>query len=166
MNKRANNDLHHLPFAEYARLTAERGAHQFGGSGAPKLSFEELVASDMTFDQVAAEYGEETAINVIIARDPDAPEWTPEDFAQARPTAEVLPHILERWQQAKSRPAEDAKPRVRGKQKAPTKEAVHIRLDPDLLAHFRASGPGWQTRLNATLRQAVFGPKDPSITPP
>ena len=100
-----------------------------------------------------------------IADDPDAPEWTPEDFAQARPTAEVLPHILERWQQAKSRPAEDARPRVRGKQKAPTKEAVHIRLDPDLLAHFRASGPGWQTRLNATLRQAVFGPKDPSITP-
>ena len=158
MNERADADLHHLSFAEYARLTAERGAQRLGRTNTPKLSFEELVASDMTFDQAAAEYGEETAINVIIARDPDAPEWTPADFAEARPTAEVLPHILERWQQAKAELPQAHKPGARGKQKAPTKEAVHIRLDRDLLAHFRASGPGWQTRLNATLRQAVFGP--------
>ena len=166
MNERADADLHHLSFAEYAQLTAERGAQQLGRSDTPTLSFEELAASDMTFDQIAAEYGEETAINVIIARDPDAPEWTPEDFAQARPTAEVLPHILERWEQEKAERDQARKPGARGKQKAPTKEAVHIRLDPDLLAHFRAGGPGWQTRLNAALRQAVFGATDPSITPP
>ena len=47
--------------------------------------------------------------------------------------------------------------RTRGKQKAPTKEHISIRLDADLAAHFRASGPGWQTRLNDTLRRAVFG---------
>jgi hypothetical protein len=35
------------------------------------------------------------------------------------------------------------------------KEAIKLRLDADLLAHFRASGPGWQTRLNATLRRAA-----------
>lgn len=34
------------------------------------------------------------------------------------------------------------------------KQAVKLRLDADLLAHFRASGPGWQTRINATLRKA------------
>ena len=33
-------------------------------------------------------------------------------------------------------------------------QAVKIRLDADVLAHFRASGPGWQTRINATLRKA------------
>ena len=34
------------------------------------------------------------------------------------------------------------------------KQAVKLRLDADVLAHFRASGPGWQTRINATLRKA------------
>lgn len=42
---------------------------------------------------------------------------------------------------------------------ATTKEAIHIRLDPDVLAHFRADGPGWQTRINAALRKAAGLPK-------
>jgi uncharacterized protein (DUF4415 family) len=37
------------------------------------------------------------------------------------------------------------------------KQPVKIRLDPDLVAALRASGPGWQTRLNALLRKAVLG---------
>ena len=28
-------------------------------------------------------------------------------------------------------------------------------VDPDVLAHLRASGKGWQTKVNALLRQAV-----------
>jgi uncharacterized protein (DUF4415 family) len=32
---------------------------------------------------------------------------------------------------------------------------LSMRVDPDVLAHLRASGPGWQTRLNAWLRRAV-----------
>ena len=39
--------------------------------------------------------------------------------------------------------------------KAAPKEAVNIRLDPDVLAHFRATGPRWQSRINAALRRAV-----------
>jgi uncharacterized protein (DUF4415 family) len=39
--------------------------------------------------------------------------------------------------------------------KAAPKEAVNIRLDPDVLAHFRAGGPGWQSRINAALRKAA-----------
>lgn len=35
--------------------------------------------------------------------------------------------------------------------KAP-KQAVNIRLSPDILAAFRATGQGWQTRLNDALR--------------
>jgi uncharacterized protein (DUF4415 family) len=35
------------------------------------------------------------------------------------------------------------------------KQAVKLRLDQDVLDHFRASGPGWQTRINATLARAV-----------
>ena len=39
--------------------------------------------------------------------------------------------------------------------KAAPKEAVSLRLDPDVLQHFRASGPGWQSRINAALRKAA-----------
>jgi uncharacterized protein (DUF4415 family) len=35
------------------------------------------------------------------------------------------------------------------------KEAVKLRLSPDVLEHFRAGGPGWQTRINTTLERAV-----------
>ena len=43
-------------------------------------------------------------------------------------------------------------PRVRGKNRNPTKERISIRLDRDVLAGFRATGPGWQTRVNAVLK--------------
>jgi uncharacterized protein (DUF4415 family) len=43
--------------------------------------------------------------------------------------------------------------RTRGPNKNPTKEQVAIRLDRDVIAAFRAGGPGWQTRLNAALKE-------------
>jgi uncharacterized protein (DUF4415 family) len=39
--------------------------------------------------------------------------------------------------------------------KAAPKQAVNIRLDPDVVSRFRAGGPGWQSRINAALRKAV-----------
>lgn len=39
--------------------------------------------------------------------------------------------------------------------KAAPKEAVNIRLDPYVLAHFRAGGGGWQSRINAALRKVA-----------
>jgi uncharacterized protein (DUF4415 family) len=137
-------DINKLPFADYARLMAERGAKTFGNADTPKLTFDEIVASPMTFAEIEAEYGEETAINAGIARDPDDFELDDEWFARARPASEAVPHIVERWR------------RTRGKQKMPTKQIVSILLDADLVSHFRESGPGWQTRLNETLRRAVF----------
>ena len=38
---------------------------------------------------------------------------------------------------------------------AASKQAIKLRLDPDVLAYFRSKGPGWQTRINATLRRAA-----------
>ncbi|MGL4440408.1 MAG: BrnA antitoxin family protein [Bosea sp. (in: a-proteobacteria)] len=35
------------------------------------------------------------------------------------------------------------------------KVSTTIRLDPDVLAHFRAGGGGWQSRINAALRAAI-----------
>ena len=42
----------------------------------------------------------------------------------------------------------------RPKKNAP-KVAVSIRLDPEVLAYFRATGPGWQSRINEALRKAI-----------
>jgi uncharacterized protein (DUF4415 family) len=71
------------------------------------------------------------------------PEWTREDFSRARPAQEVVPEIVA------------AARRGRGKQRAPTKRLVSMRLDRDVLDHFRASGPGWQSRINDVLRRAA-----------
>ena len=44
---------------------------------------------------------------------------------------------------------------------AVTKQKVPLRLDPEVLAYFRATGDGWQTRINATLRKAAGLPEEP-----
>ena len=43
--------------------------------------------------------------------------------------------------------------KARGKNKNPTKKQVAIRIDPVVLAAFRADGPGWQTRMNTALKE-------------
>lgn len=75
--------------------------------------------------------------------DPENPEWTEADFARAKGPESLPAHI----------PA--AFPKTRGAQKTPTKAAVSIRLDADVLNHFRGGGPGWQSRINETLRRAM-----------
>ena len=35
------------------------------------------------------------------------------------------------------------------------KRPVSIRLDSEVLDHFQSAGPGWQSRINETLRKAV-----------
>lgn len=47
------------------------------------------------------------------------------------------------------------RPGQRGPQKSPTKVLTTLRLDANVLAHFKAQGPGWQTRINETLRKAM-----------
>lgn len=43
--------------------------------------------------------------------------------------------------------------RTRGPNKKPTKQQVAIRLDREVLEGFQASGPAWQTRMNAALKE-------------
>lgn len=45
--------------------------------------------------------------------------------------------------------------RGRGKQVAPTKVSTTIRLDADVLAYFRSTGDGYQTRINDALRASI-----------
>ena len=45
---------------------------------------------------------------------------------------------------------------VRGRPKAAApKQAINIRLSQDVLAHFRATGPGWQSRINEVLQAHI-----------
>ena len=74
-------------------------------------------------------------------------EWAEEDFQRARPAAEVLPELV-----GPQRAAEMLKTRGRPRS-AVTKTHVNIRLDADLVAAFKATGRGWQTRINKALRE-------------
>jgi uncharacterized protein (DUF4415 family) len=75
-----------------------------------------------------------------VVFDDDNPEWTKADSARARPPAEVLPpRLLAQFK------------KTRGIQKAPTKVAVSIRLSPEVVQHFKAKGPGWQSRIDDAL---------------
>jgi uncharacterized protein (DUF4415 family) len=47
----------------------------------------------------------------------------------------------------------DIPPQVRGPQKALRKTPVSIRLDESIVASFRATGRGWQARVNDILRE-------------
>lgn len=73
----------------------------------------------------------------------DVGELTAADLKRFKPAKEIVPHIVERHA------------RTRGKQKTPTKVQTTIRLDADLIEHFRSKGKGWQTRLNDELRKVV-----------
>jgi uncharacterized protein (DUF4415 family) len=74
---------------------------------------------------------EDAAIKRGIAADPDSPELTAEQIAQMKP-----------------RSARMGRPPA-----AVTKVATNIRYDRDVLEAFRATGDGWQTRINDALRE-------------
>lgn len=79
--------------------------------------------------------------------DPDNPEWTAEDFARAKGPESLPPEVLACFPNTLKRLGRPPSP-------AP-KQAVKLRLDPDVLERWRASGPGWQTRMNDALRRAL-----------
>lgn len=61
---------------------------------------------------------------------------------------------------AKAPPAAEKRPTIPG-----AKETVSLRIDREILEHFQSEGPGWQDRINETLRQAVNVSKDDGLTP-
>lgn len=65
----------------------------------------------------------------------------------------TLPGLRVSLSQAKAGQfSERKRGRPAGSKKADAKEPVKLRLDPDVLEALRATGPGWQTRVNDTLR--------------
>ena len=80
---------------------------------------------------------------------PDAenPEWTEQEIRDARPLMDLLPKetaaAIRRYRGQ------------RGPQKKPTKQLISLRIDRDVVAAYRATGRGWQTRANDVLRAHV-----------
>ncbi|WP_084153742.1 BrnA antitoxin family protein [Simplicispira psychrophila] len=75
---------------------------------------------------------EDARINAAIAADPDTRELTEADMAHLKPLRRL------------GRPP-SAQPKV----------PVTMRVDADVLAAIKASGSGWQTRVNQVLLEAV-----------
>jgi uncharacterized protein (DUF4415 family) len=77
--------------------------------------------------------------------DPDNPPLTREQLARFRPAREVVPHIVDMYLRRRGRPPLGEAPKVQ----------VTLRLDPAVIAHFKAAGEGWQTRINDALTKAI-----------
>lgn len=88
---------------------------------------------------------EEAEIQAMIASDPDNPELTEEELKEMRPFREVFPDL-----------AASIDRKLAGRPKAETpKKAISIRLDQEVIDRFKATGEGWQSRMNEALRRAV-----------
>ena len=82
----------------------------------------------------------------------DAHEIKPEEYDE-------IPELTDEW-------FEKAEHRVGGKlirrgrpRLARPKQLVSLRLDQDVIEYFRRGGPGWQSRINAALRERL--PREP-----
>jgi uncharacterized protein (DUF4415 family) len=77
----------------------------------------------------------------------DFSELTAEELDNMRPATEVLPaeffKAMEEHRQSRGRPSLEH-----------PKKQITLRLDEDVIAKFRASGKGWQGRINEALRKA------------
>lgn len=91
---------------------------------------------------------EDAVINAGIAADPDSPELDEEWFRKAKPASEFF---------SKEQLAGLKAKRLRGRPVSEQpKVSTSIRLDADLLEVLRATGRGWQSRVNSILREKVM----------
>ena len=76
----------------------------------------------------------------------DAPGWTAQQFERAEIAVgdTVVSHAHGTLTRSRGRP-----------KKTDAKVHIHIRLSPQVLGYFRATGPGWQSRIDEVLRKWV-----------
>ncbi len=87
----------------------------------------------LKFNTIFPTAEEDAAINACILADPDTYELSAEEFTEL-------------------------KPYKGGRPKAEiTKERISIRLSPEVLEAFKATGKGWQTRIDAVLKEWLKG---------
>ena len=86
---------------------------------------------------------EEAEIQEQIAADPEDWEASDDDLAKAKPFTEMFPELAESIRRSRGRPPIE-KP----------KQVVSLRLDQDVVSKFKATGKGWQARINDVLKRA------------
>lgn len=77
--------------------------------------------------------------------DDDLPEWTDDQFDRAQ--FSIAGKVVREADGTLSRPGRPISENP--------KKQVTLRLDPDVIEKFRATGKGWQSRINAELRKAL-----------
>ncbi len=82
--------------------------------------------------------------------DPDNPEVTEADWANAIGPEDFPEWMFETFPNT-------PRPASRGPQKSATKRPISLRVDADILESYRATGPGWQGRMNEALRKSMPG---------
>jgi uncharacterized protein (DUF4415 family) len=88
---------------------------------------------------------EEARLQAAALSDPDAPPLTEEELARFRPADQVMPEFVAKvMRQKRGRPMVES-----------PKKQVTLRLDQEVVDHFKASGPGWQTRINDALKNVA-----------
>lgn len=81
----------------------------------------------------------------MIYDENDTPEFTDEVIARSRPARDVLsPQVMAAFKNKGGRPKTES-PKV----------PVSLRLDQDVVDGWKATGSGWQTRMNDALRRAL-----------
>lgn len=91
---------------------------------------------------------EDAEIKRGIDADEDMREFTDEELARLRPAAEVLPEVVAAYKAGKLK--RRGRPR-----KANPKVQVSIRYSPEVIEHFKATGKGWQTRMDEALKMWI-----------
>jgi len=108
---------------------------------------------------------EDAAITAAALSDPDCPPMTDAQMARLRPAREVLSpaqyaNLTDKSKPAVIRHVTDAEDRARRNRPGRPRVAIprptlNMRVDADILERLRATGRGWQTRVNTLLREAV-----------
>lgn len=86
---------------------------------------------------------EDRRITKAAKSDPDNPPLDDALLARMRPVKKAAPELVKLARGPGRPPIENPK------------QAIKLRLSPDVLNYFRATGKGWQTRIDETLRKAV-----------
>ncbi len=93
---------------------------------------------------------ENTRINYGITQDEDNPEWSEEDFARSNRAQDVLPEILGHQNADYLLKKKPGRPPIDN-----PKKRITVRLDADVVEWIKEQGPGYQTRINTILRNAM-----------
>lgn len=85
----------------------------------------------------------EAKIQKMIASDPDNPELTDAQIARARPFKDLFPDLHASIKRSRGRPKVEN-----------PKEAITLRLSPETVEKFKATGDDWRARMARALERA------------